>query len=261
MSDSIYLIRISSQKGGVGKTTVAVNLSALLSIMGYKVLLYDTDFSNPSVGFHLGLEDVNIGMQSVIYRRTKLQNATVVHEPSGMHVVPCELNAKSLLTNAEHYQLFKNDIIKAGYDFVIADTPPGQFDSELTGFYDEAVILTTPDLPALQSVLKLAARYDKANLKHSLIINRVKHKNYEIPMRDISGIYGKKPDGMFPESELVPISIAKHIPAVMLNSKDPFSKAANTLSEKYVYKTENPASEGRMPKRSLFRALLKLLFG
>ena len=160
MPEKPYAIRISSQKGGVGKTTTAVNLASSIAMMGYKTLLFDTDFSNPSVGFHLGLEDVNIGMQSVLLRKTKIQNAVVVHGPSGLYVLPCEINTKISVATAEQVQYFKNEVIKEDYDFMIADTPPGLLTPGISNLYDEAIIVTTPDLPALQSVIKLATRYD-----------------------------------------------------------------------------------------------------
>ena len=49
-----YIIRISSQKGGVGKTTIAVNLGVILSLFKYKTLVVDCDAANPTVGFHWG---------------------------------------------------------------------------------------------------------------------------------------------------------------------------------------------------------------
>ena len=255
-----YIIRVSSQKGGVGKTTVAVNLATSLALMGYKTLLYDTDFSNPSVGFHLGLEDANIGIQSVLNKKTRLQNAIVTHDPSGMHVLPCEINTRMNAATPEQISLFKSEVLKENYDFVVGDTPPGAISSEISSLYNEALILTTPDLPAMQSVLKLTAKYDRINLPHSLIVNRVKHKNYELALKDIEGAYEKKALAVLPESEIVPTSIAKHIPAVLLDQTNQFSKNTRVLGENYTYRTERP-TRNKSKKISLFRRIMQLLTG
>ena len=262
MPEKPYVIRISSQKGGVGKTTTAVNLASSLAMMGYKTLLFDTDFSNPSVGFHLGLEDVNTGMQSVLLRKTKIQNAVVVHDPSGLHVLPCEINTKISVATTEQVQYFKNEVVKEDYDFMIADTPPGLLTPGIGNLYDEAIIVTTPDLPALQSVIKLATRYDRIPLKHTLIVNRVKHKNYEVAIKNIEGMYENKVAAILPESELVPTSIAKHVPAVLLDGKCTFSKEINLLSEQYAYKTEKKAFKRNGFRRYGFlKTLIRLITG
>jgi MinD-like ATPase involved in chromosome partitioning or flagellar assembly len=262
MSEKPYIIRISSQKGGVGKTTTAVNLAVSLATNGYKTLLVDTDFSNPSVGFHLGLEDVNVGMQSLLMHKTKIQNAIVVHDPSGLHVLPCEINTKMSIATVEQVQYFKGELLKGDYDFIIVDTPPGQLTPGIGDLYDEAVIITTPDLPALQSVIKLATRYDNISLKHTLVVNRVKHKNYEIASKNIEGMYEGKVTAILPESELVPVSIAKHVPAILLDSRCIFSKTLARLSEQYTYKTEKRALKRDRSKRYGFlRTLIRFFTG
>ena len=155
-----YIIRVSSQKGGVGKTTVAVNLATSFALMGYKTLLYDTDFSNPSVGFHLGLEDANIGIQSVLTKKTRLQNAIVTHDPSGMHVLPCEINTKMNTATPEQINLFKSEVLRENYDFVVGDTPPGVIGSEISSLYDEALIRTLYVLKCQLVVFVLYPVYD-----------------------------------------------------------------------------------------------------
>lgn len=70
-----YVLKVVSQKGGVGKTTMAVNLATALALSNYKVLLFDADFANPSVGFHLGMYDVNAGASDVASGKTSLRNA------------------------------------------------------------------------------------------------------------------------------------------------------------------------------------------
>ena len=88
-----YLIRIASQKGGVGKTTVAVNLSVALMQKGYDVLLVDADTTNPACGFHLGMEKSNRGYYDVIKKGANINEAISIHTPSGVHVLNGRIDA------------------------------------------------------------------------------------------------------------------------------------------------------------------------
>ena len=57
------IIGVMSQKGGVGKTTIAVNLAVMLRLKGYETLIVDLDTSNPSVGIHLGMHESEDGLE------------------------------------------------------------------------------------------------------------------------------------------------------------------------------------------------------
>ena len=117
-----YSVIVSSQKGGVGKTTIAVNLATALRQKGYKVLLIDTDYSNPCVGFHLGMESANAGVRAVLTEKAKLEDVVALHSPTGLHVLTGEISTKQFRpTNYQHSKLY-DEIEKRGYNFVIIDT-------------------------------------------------------------------------------------------------------------------------------------------
>lgn len=108
-----YLIGVSSQKGGVGKTTISVNLSVALKSFNYKVLLIDSDTSNPSIGFHMGLEKANIGYRDVVYGRADLEDAVAVHGATGLHVLPGTINAKHFSPTSANIEKLANRIKRA----------------------------------------------------------------------------------------------------------------------------------------------------
>ena len=58
-----------------------------------------------------------------------------------------------------------------------------------------------------------------------MVINRVKNKRYEIHVKEIEEMFGSKALGVLPESEVVPKSIAMHIPAILLEKRSLFSKS------------------------------------
>ncbi len=61
-----YIIRVSSTKGGVGKSAIAVNLAVSIEMYGYRTLIVDLDTINPSVGLYLGLANVSIGAEEAM---------------------------------------------------------------------------------------------------------------------------------------------------------------------------------------------------
>lgn len=240
-----FILGVSSQKGGVGKTTVSVNLAIALREAGYKVLLVDGDTTNPSAGFHLGIEKVNIGYSDLLYGKADLNDVIVVHASSGIHVIPGTISMKRMSPSQADIPKLGNKISKSSYDFVVFDTAPGFVEEDLSTYYDEALILTTPEMTACTSSIRLAHEYDQANVKHNLLVNRIRNRKYEISIHEIEEISEGRVVGALPEDEIVPISVSEHIPAYMLDINSKFSKGISRTSRKYATKDLEHVPVGR----------------
>lgn len=229
-----YVVRISSQKGGVGKTTVATNLAVALKLFRYKVLLVDADLANPSIGFHLGLSDVNLGYKHVLTGKSHIKNVITIHAPTGLHVIPGVLSGTDFIPTSEQLRKIGEGFRSMNYDFILVDTSPGLFVyGPNVNLYDEALILTTPDMSSCTSCIRLSHMYNKYKLKNHLVVNRIKNRKYEISLDEIEELFGERAVGAFPEDEIVPISIAEHIPAYLLNRRAEFSRRIADLSGLY----------------------------
>lgn len=121
------IIAITNHKGGVGKTTSAINIGAALSILGYKVLLIDMDSQanlTMSVGESVGSEK-NIGtllLGEATFSETVIQRADFDLIPSCLELAEHE----GQIASKRFYHNFlsrKLEEVK-GYDFVIIDCPP-----------------------------------------------------------------------------------------------------------------------------------------
>ncbi|MEM0202145.1 MAG: P-loop NTPase [Candidatus Micrarchaeaceae archaeon] len=250
-----YIIRVSSQKGGVGKTTVAVNLAVALQHIGYKVLLVDGDTVNPSIGFHMGLEDANIGLKELLVGKASLIKVRIIHSPSGVHVVPGVLSQNEYIVTDGMLSRFYSIAKNTNYDFVIVDTMPGYAVEHMGRYYDEALLVSTPEMTSVANITRLAAWFDKMHLKHSLVLNKVSNKRYELNAREIEEMYENKIMVKLPSDETVPLSIEEHIPAYLYNKRCNFSKAIVDLAAMYG------AKSAANPEKLRTQSFLKRLFG
>lgn len=240
---SPYIIRISSQKGGVGKTVVAVNLGVALSLLNYKVLLVDTDTANPSMGAHLGLTHANAGFREVVTGKEDLNDVIAFHAPSGCRIIPGTINAYSFTPKPADLRRFVSELAKTDFDFIIIDTAPGVSSEEPYDLYSEALIITTPETTSCISAIRLARKYTETKLNHNMVINRVKNKRYEFSTEEIENMYEKRALAVIPEDESVPVSISEHIPAYMTNDRSNFSRQIRILSRRYSSRMGNAQFE------------------
>src|SRR3990167_9554362 len=89
------LITITSGKGGVGKTTTAINIGAAINQFGKEVIIVDANLTTPNVGLHLGAPIVPISLNHVLLGKAKIAEAIYEHE-SGTKIIPSSLSVNEL---------------------------------------------------------------------------------------------------------------------------------------------------------------------
>src|SRR3989338_8055195 len=89
------VITITSGKGGVGKTTSAINIGAALNYLGKDVIVVDANLTTPNIGLHLGAPIVPVSLNHVLSGKAKISDALYEHE-SGLKIIPSSLSIKEL---------------------------------------------------------------------------------------------------------------------------------------------------------------------
>lgn len=125
------IIAVANQKGGVGKTTTAINLSACLAEAGQKVLVVDFDpQGNATSGF--GLEKGSIGntVYQMLIGESSIKECIEKEIQENLDILPSDVNLAGaeveLLEMEDKESLLKNNLkkVKKTYDFIIIDCPP-----------------------------------------------------------------------------------------------------------------------------------------
>ena len=232
-----YVIRVFSHKGGVGKTTVAVNLAVSLGLMDYKVLLVDGDLVCPTVGFYFGIQSVNMGTRDVLYDRRLLKSSIVRDEKSGIDVLPAKLAADRVTTDmAVVLEAAKDTKPIEGYDFVVNDFAPGLDPGGELKLYNDTLIVATPTMSSFSNLISISERCKKAKLDHHYVINRVTNKKYEASTSEIETGYGEKALAILPEDPAVPDSEGANAPVCTSHKNSPFSSSFKDLVKFYAAK-------------------------
>ncbi|MEK9787818.1 MAG: AAA family ATPase [Flavobacteriaceae bacterium] len=125
------IIAIANQKGGVGKTTTAVNLSAALGVLEKKVLLVDADpQANATSGLGIDVQSVEMGTYQLLDGSITIEQAILSTESPNLDIIPSHIDLVAseielVDKNAREYRLKEAlEGIKAKYDFIILDCAP-----------------------------------------------------------------------------------------------------------------------------------------
>ena len=124
------IISIANQKGGVGKTTTAINLSTVLAKRGKRILLIDADpqgNATSGTGMNKNVElstyDLLVGEEQVvdIIKKTKFKNLYIC--PANMNLAGAEVQLVSMMSREQRLKE-KLDVVKDKFDFIFIDCPP-----------------------------------------------------------------------------------------------------------------------------------------
>lgn len=221
------IIAIINQKGGVGKTTTAVNLSACLAYKGKKVLIIDCDpQGNTTSGLGVEKDSVNLSLYDCLIDAQNTPNAVIRTKYRNLSIIPSapELSAAEIeIASEEHREYILSEAlnsVKNDYDYIIIDSPPalGMIAINILTASDSVLIPIQCEYYALEGL--------------SQLINSVRNvKKSFNPKLEIEGIVATMFDSRTNLSQQVLDEVKKFFP----------DKVYNTLIPRNIRLSEAPS--------------------
>lgn len=252
------VIVITSGKGGVGKTTTAINLGAAMNYFGKDVLIIDGNLSTPNVGIHLNSPEVPINLNHVLSKKADPFEAVYEHE-SGVKIMPSSLSIKEFeKVKPDKMKTFKKDFEKIS-DYIIVDSAAGLGNEALSAIdlADELVIVTNPEVPAITDALKaikVAEQMNKSVL--GVIVTKVRKDDIEMHPESVKEMLESNILGMVPEDMSVKKSLSLKDAVVHTHPKSNAARAykeiaAKLLDVEYDSNKDKPSLWERFFKKGL----------
>ncbi|WP_446666291.1 AAA family ATPase [Flexivirga sp. B27] len=228
-----HVVTVFSAKGGVGKTTVAVNTAAHLAAGGAKTLLVDLDLMFGDVGICLQLPPTTSimdlvamtghldaqGLASVVeqHESTGLDVLVAPHDPADAERVPAELVTELIR------------LARTSYDYVVLDMPPSMPEHVLGAFdlSDLLVLVSTLDIPAVKNLRLATTTLDALGAPQQnrlLVLNRADLK-VGLSVKDVEAALQQPVSLRLPNAMSVPAASNRGVVLTVDEPKDAFAVA------------------------------------
>jgi len=226
------MISIISGKGGVGKTTVAINLACALGLLNKKVSLVDLNFTTSHLAIEFGFIP-EITLNDVLTNNLEIKKA--VYPFFNINLIPASLSLSDL-NNLELSNLKeKFEEISTDFDIILFDSAPGFGREALTSIQlsDEAILVSNPATTSVADIIKcksLVSSLGKTVL--GVVINRYRKKSFEIEPQEIANLVELPLLAVIKENENILKSEAKRMPFIFYkrNEAEEFIKLACLLT-------------------------------
>lgn len=209
------IIGIVSGKGGVGKTTVASNLSYALSELGQKVITIDCNITTPHLSNYVPDFSWRATLNDVINGKTDISSA--LHYNNGIYIVPASPNLADLVdVNVSNLRKVVQQLTSLS-SVIILDSAPGLGKEAVSvlNSCNELLFVTIPQRAAVNDITRCMVVAKEIGVKTTgLILNMYKKKQYNLTPKEIEEITGLNVIDSIEFDEKVANSVYAKLPLV-----------------------------------------------
>ncbi|MCX6748355.1 MAG: cell division ATPase MinD [Candidatus Pacearchaeota archaeon] len=233
---------IISGKGGVGKTSSAVNLGAALNKFKEDVVIVDANLTTPNLGLYFGAPIVPVNLNHVLQNKAEIGEAIYEHE-SGTKIIPSSLSLKDVKKiDSKKMEEITKDLKKIS-NYIILDSAAGLGEEAKFAINsaDEIIVVANPNILSVTDALKTITLAKELNKQvKGVIVTRVSGDRNEMPLQSIKEMLEVPILGIIPEDKAIGESLAKKNAVVHTRPGSKSAQAYLDLAAKILGKTRKP---------------------
>jgi len=241
------VIAVASGKGGVGKTTIVLNLGYAMAKIGKETLILDADIALPNLDIYTGLESPPISLLEVLGGNASTRHA-IYELHFGLKILPCGGSLQAL-QEADLSKL--KDVIedvRGEYDYILLDVAAGlsKFSLIPLTLADEIILVVNPEPASILDAQKVNTVSRMADTKVAGLVINKDAKGFQ----DIGVKLGIPTLGRIPDSKVVVMAREMKLPVIAVKPNSDVAQAFMRLAARI---TGAPVKTG---KPSLIRRIL-----
>jgi septum site-determining protein MinD len=253
---------ITSGKGGVGKTTLTVNLGISLALLDRETYILDADIGMANMALILGMDDVPVTLHEVLAGKADIEDA-VYEGPAGVKVVPSGISLQGF-QQADPDKL--RDVMTKLVDrceYLLIDAPSGISKEGVVplSVADQVILVVNPELASMADALKTKILCEvMGGSVYGAILNRAGTEHTELRSQSVEDVLGVRVIDVVPEDANVRRAAAYKTPCVLKYPSSDATRAfkrigAQMCGVEYEEESDGTKEEGFVDRlaRAVFR--------